>query len=214
MKQLKAILFDFDGTLADSQWYWYTLGAKVLIDRGYPVTEEDVNAYRTVPHLKAHAELCKKYGATPVLNSLQDTFRYLEPFYENEVCWKPGAREFLEAMKARGAALHIFSVTPVRLLEKALRHLGGRDYFDSLISANDLGLSKHDPEAYRYCLRTVGARPEEAAMIEDRVDNLIAAKEAGLTVYGVREECFLDREAEMREIADEYVDELPELLRC
>ena len=32
MKQLKTILFDFDGTLADSQWYWYTLGAKVLID--------------------------------------------------------------------------------------------------------------------------------------------------------------------------------------
>ena len=205
MKQGSWAIFDFDGTLVDSQWVWQTMLLRVLAERGHEIDEADVERCLDRDWLAFHAEFLEKYGeAKPLFSHYRDLHAYMEIFYRDRVLWKPGAREYLEYLKEQGVRLAIYSTTPEYLLRTALGRLEATDLFDVLISGEDRGWSKKDPESFRKCMDLLGTDTEHCVMFEDSLYSIRSAKEAGMTVYAVQERCFRHNREKICALADRF----------
>lgn len=213
MKKLKYAIFDFDGTLVDSQWCWQTMLLRAILERGHALDYDDVEPCLDVEWLSRHEELRAKYGIEePLFTDYHQFHPYIDRFYCNEVCWKPGALEYLEHLKKQGVVLVIFSTTPEYLLRHALTHLGAEDLFDVIFSGHDRGWSKSDPQSFRRCMTELNASAEECVMFEDSLYSIQSAKAAGMTVYAVKERCFRQNREKIREIADRYAQYLTDFI--
>lgn len=209
---MKCAIFDFDGTLVDSQWCWQTMLLRVLQERGYEIDEADVEISLDVDWLSRHEELCKKYGAEPLFADHREFHPYMERFYRTGVRWKPGAEEYLRHLKAKGVRLAVFSVTPRYLLRQAIATLGAEDLFDEVFSGSDRNWSKKDPQAFRNCMAEFGATPEDCVLFEDSLYSISTAKEAGMTVWAVKERCFRQNREKIRAVADRFADRLTDFI--
>jgi len=213
MMDFKYGIFDFDGTLVDSQWCWQTMLLRVLRERGVVVDEADVEISLDRDWLSRHGELREKYRMEePLFSDYREFDPYMERFYRNEVCWKPGALEYLEYLKERGVVLAIYSATPEYLLRCALEHLGQPDLFHRIFSGRDRKWSKNDPQSFRNCMEELGAAADECVLFEDSLYSIRTAKEAGMRVCGVKERCFRQNREKIRELSDRFADRLTDFI--
>ena len=68
-------------------------------------------------------------------------------------------------------------------LDADLARLGLREEFDAVINSSELGVAKPDPEVFRLACRLMDATPEECVFVDDRWENVAAAREAGLEAH-------------------------------
>ena len=206
MNKITHVIFDFDGTLADSQGYWTMLNPLILRERGYPVDDADFEKCKTAA-LPDWEYLKKKYGLTDKdCPTFQETMEYIDLFYRTENKLKPGVLEFLEYLKAKNISMAVFSATRESSVHLGLSCLGIDGYFDAVYSAGDWGTTKGHAETYRRCLDLLGAKAENCIMVEDALYSMKTAKSVGMQVYAISEPSFPEDEAEIRALADKYAE--------
>lgn len=214
MNDFKYAIFDFDGTLADSQWYWCTLMPRIFMEKGYPVTDEDVEANLDCDWLDYHNIFRERFGIKePLFHRGEELFPRVEEFYRTEVFWKPTVLEYLGELKRRGVVLSICSATREPMIRTALRHLEGEHLFDYVFSTKSIGIEKGDPRCFEYCLAQMGATVENTVLFEDALYSLRTAKSMGMRAYAVQERTNRRFEAEIRATADRFAVRMIEFLR-
>ena len=204
MRKIKYALFDFDGTLVDSQWFWNTIILHMLRDKGHPVGDEDLEFSMKTPFPVRLKTLFEKYGEDPATYTTEDAYVYVTRFYDTALFWKPGALEFLTELKRRGIQIALCSATRKEMLDVALKHLGAEDLFDHCFSVPTVGVGKDNPEYFAHCLNALGATKEDAVFFEDALYSIRTAKEFGMTVYAVHEICSITDKDAICAIADGY----------
>lgn len=209
MKPYDVALIDFDGCIADSQWFWATYIPSVLEKNGYPVTEAEKQRCLHLPYPRQTAYFKAKFGLEKLPDTdLETKFSAVEEFYTTYLTWKPTVPEFLGLLKERGIRTYVFSGTPVWLLEKGVAHLKGDALLDGLFCEGDFGLAKNNPQVFGQILSAVNGVPERAMFIDDLVENVRAAKTAGLTAFGVGDLCRRGDEELFRSFADGYAEQM------
>lgn len=207
MNGITHVIFDFDGTLADSQGYWTMLNPLILKERGYPVDDADFEKCKTAA-LPDWEYLKKKYGLSDQdCPTFDETMEYIDSFYRTEMRLKKGVLEFLEYVRGKGIPMAVFSATRESSVRLGLSCLGIDSYFDGVFSAGDWGTDKGHKETYLRCLSLLGAKPEHCIMVEDALYSIKTAKALEMTVYAVSEPCFASHEEEIRSLADRYAEE-------
>nr|WP_184080297.1 HAD family phosphatase [Nocardiopsis mwathae] len=88
----------------------------------------------------------------------------------------------LNRLAARGVRLALLSNAPSDIAG-ALRHSPVLARFDAVFFSCDLGIRKPDPEIYRHVLAELGAAPEETVFVDDREENVLAAKRLGIDAH-------------------------------
>lgn len=190
---MPAIIFDFDGVVADSEpLHHRTLAALAaerfdfeLTTRDYMlryVAYDDRDAIRQLhrdtgrpePDADALAELCKAKQAA--FDRLVET---------GEVTALPGAIELIDACVERDVPRAIASGATRQDIVQILEGFKRKDAFEIIVSADDVERSKPDPTTYRLACEKVGVAPGDAIAIEDTAAGLASAREAGLTTLGV-----------------------------
>ena len=195
MEKFQFALFDFDGTVSLIREGWQKIGELLDLD-----------------WLERHEEYCRRYGVPPLYTHYSEFFPYMDRFYQTEVFFKPGALEYLQALKAQGVTLAILSATPTELIRHGLRHLGGEDLFDYVFSTREIGISKSFPGSFEHCLKIMGATLENTVLFEDALYSIATAKGMGMTVYAVSERCSRKNRERIQAIADRYACNMTEFL--
>jgi beta-phosphoglucomutase len=192
---LRAILFDFDGTIVLSEPLHYAAFAEVLAARGIDLSErayyeryvaltdreclERVVADRRRPDLRAEL---------PAL--LAAKARSMAERYSRGVPPCPGVQSFV-AVAAGRAALAVVSGALRAEITAVLERIRLASFFDVVISAEDVRAGKPDPEGYRLALERLRARrmagllPSECLAVEDTPKGIEAARGAGLRVLAL-----------------------------
>jgi HAD superfamily hydrolase (TIGR01509 family) len=91
-----------------------------------------------------------------------------------------GLGHFLDEAKTQGIAMGIGTAAIPFNLDFVLDNLGLRDYFDVIVTANDVAVSKPDPEVYLACARALRLSPERCVVFEDAPKGVEAALNAGM----------------------------------
>lgn len=205
-------LFDLDGTLIDSNGIWENVDRVFLSRRGYSYTREyrDGMAHMIFP---LAAEFTKEYcHLSESCEDIMAEWMALAKDSYAHVALKPGARALLDALRARGERLAVFTSAVPEHCATALAVHGLAPYFEKVVYAHDLGINKSSPEAFRRAAEELGVAPEDCTLLDDSVRSCRAAKESGLHVIGVFDPVFADVESEMPDACDRFIHSLEELL--
>ena len=182
---LKALLFDLDGTLAETDSVHHPTWADLLKPHGYDVDwafyQERISG-RLNPDIVAELlpNLSEEEGRA-MIEAKEADFREravaLEPL--------PGLVDFVERGKGMGLRVALVTNAPKENVVAVLRDLRLDRAFETMILADDVGIGKPDPAPYRAALDTLGASAGEALAFEDSPSGIASSVGAGIPTVGV-----------------------------
>lgn len=206
---LKAILFDIDGTLVDSNDLHVLAWDEVFRSAGHEFDRKtlhdqvgkgaDTYVQSLLPHLpdEEQERLGEEHG------------RIYKEKYLSTARPFPAARDLLQRCKDAGYKVVLASSASGEELQHYLDLLDAEDLVDGYTSADDVGCSKPCPDIFESALQKAGVRPDEALVIGDTPYDIEAASKAGLKTIAVRSGKFPD---EALEGAIAVFDDVAELL--
>ena len=206
MKKQFAI-FDMDGTLIDSMGFWNRLADEFLARRGFPPLPPELQEESIALTMEGTANLfIRAYGLPETPEQIcAEVNGLMEEHYRTDVPLKPGAAALLERMKAAGFQMCIASSTAPALLDICLCRLGVRDYFEFLLSCEEVGEGKNRPTVYLEAARRLGGGPENTVIFVDILVAAQTAKAAGFSlcvIYDVNSDA---EQGQLKTLADCYI---------
>lgn len=208
----KTYLFDFDGTLVDSMPTFGAVMVRILDERGIAYGD-DILKIITPLGYRGTAEYFRTLGvkeSVDELIELMNTYARIE--YENNIPAKPTVAETLRRMKNRGYSLNVLTASPHIALDPCLKRLGLWELFDKVWSCDDFGTTKANPEIYRMAADRLGAEVGEVIFVDDNINAVRTAKQAGMVGVGIFDESSAEYIDEFKALADAYVISFAELL--
>lgn len=207
------VIFDFDGTLIDSMPFWDNLALSELVRHGI---EPDVALLNRLPEMTMHEVAAYQADHYPVLGTADDILAAWQnrarDAFQNELAYKPGALELVTDLNRRGKKIAIATMSQREIVELALRRHPVGSLIDTLVTFEDVGIGKHEPDIWLAITHRFGVPPSDCIVIEDACFAARTAKAAGFKVIGVADAASATAAAELKTIADLYVDSLLELI--
>ena len=186
---LKAILFDLDGTLIDSEYFHYDGWNVLLAEAGVHLTYEDwVKNYAGIP-LPANAKrLIEKYNINIAFDEMVSRREALtlESFKTKDIKLMPFVLENLEFFTEKGLTLALVTSSPRADVEAVFAKNGLKHFFKFTVTRSEVTHSKPHPESYEVCVRELGLAKEECLVFEDTLNGTKAAKAAGLVCFAIQ----------------------------
>lgn len=193
---INAVIFDFDGLLADSERLWRKAENLVFSRLGLNLTDADC---MQTTGMRVEEVVSYWYRRFPWENVAQDRVEDLLidemiTIFNRESEPKPGATSVLtfisKQQRTDGSAMPvaIASSSPCRLLEAAVLRFGWESIFQEKNSAQHEAYGKPHPAVYLATAHTLGVHPEECLAFEDSLPGLISAKAARMKCVAVPEE--------------------------
>lgn len=184
---IKAILFDLDGLLINSEPYWEKADRTLLKKYGHTLTA-DVREKLIGRGLRECAQLfIKHFNLTDSVETvIEKRHKELYKIFLKDLKLMPHAKDLIVRFKNEGYVLAL--ATGGHLKEKVkemLEKLEILDYFTEIISSYDIKRGKPYPDIYIECAKKLKVSPAECLVIEDAVNGVEAARGAGMKVIGV-----------------------------
>ena len=186
---MKAICFDMDGLLVETESLWLLGETKVMADMGVAWTIENQRHCIGGPLARVGAYMVSLAGygdPAEVVDALVQTTEEL--FHSEPLHWMPGARDLLSAATNAAIPTALVSASPRRLMNAVLEHVEqdlGSAMFTTTVSANDVTRTKPDPEPYLLACSRLGVTPDSTVVLEDSPTGVLAGMAAGCRVVAV-----------------------------
>ncbi len=186
---IAAALFDLDGVLVDTAKYHYLAWKRLADGLGFAFTPEHNERLKGVSRMRSLEILLEVGGLSFPPERREEMAAQKNAWYVemlgslSEADVLPGAREVLEALRARGikTALGSASKNTPLILDK----LGIGPLLDAVIDGNSTQRAKPDPEVFLLGARAVGVEPARCVVFEDAVAGIEAARAGGMAAVGV-----------------------------
>ncbi|MCI5955332.1 MAG: HAD family phosphatase [Lachnospiraceae bacterium] len=212
---IRAVIFDMDGTLIDTEKYYRIFWPKALAEFGYHMTDEQALSMRSLGRPFAPARLRQWFGEELDYDAVRQRRKdMMEECLDREgIRRKPGALELVQRLKADGITTAVATATDPERTAKYLRLTGLEGYFDRLISATQVKEGKPSPDIYLYACEQLGLKPEECLAVEDSPNGVLSAYRAGCKVVMVPDQTEADEETKKYLYAvAENLDEVYEII--
>ena len=189
MTVLDAVVFDFDGTIFDSETPIFRASAAALAEMGLTLTIEGWATVVGHGEDDSYRALCAAVGTPFDRSEFEARYDAQDRSWRDTLPALPGVRELVQELVAAGVPLGIASSSPASWVEHHLERLDLQHAF-SVVATRDRvdGRSKPDPASYRYAVAHLQADPSRSVAIEDSRPGITAALGAGLTVVAVPSE--------------------------
>lgn len=183
---VRALIFDFDGLLVDTEGPGFRAWTDVYETHGCSLPFDKYSAcIGTIGGFDLHAYLEEQSGKTLDRDELERTCkaRWLELMKEQPL--RPGVAACISSARSRGLKLAIASSSTRKWVARNLRKFGLFDEFDAVCTRDYVDAVKPDPALYLLALEKLGVSADEAIAFEDSPAGILAAKRAGLYCIAV-----------------------------
>ncbi len=211
-KQIKAVIFDLDGTLFDSEYYQWQGWVEPLRKLGIELTKEDYFRYGGKQGVQIEEELYRDYGINMQKGELlAQKMELLHKWFNEKVMpTMPFAKEAVEFFKNHpDYKIGLCSGGDRDEIILKLSKAGFVEYFDIITSASEVKKGKPAPDVYLLCAQNLGIDPKDCLAIEDTMYGLQSAKDAGMFCYAVPNEYSLNQDFSR---ADKILSSLKDLI--
>lgn len=183
----RAVLWDLDGTLVDSEQEHWHAWRETMAAEGLPITFEQFASTfgrRNASFLpewlgpEATAERVEQ-----VAHAKEACFRRLVE--TGHVVALPGASDWIQRLHQEGWLQAIASSAPRLNVDAMLRSAGIGSQFEVVVAAEDVHIGKPDPQVFLLAARRLGVPPERCIVVEDAVAGVEGARRAGMRCVGV-----------------------------
>ena len=181
-----AVLLDMDGTLVDTEPWWFEAERAYTERFGGTWSEDDALASVGAALIQTTRRLEEITGSGETHQQISDfLIGYLLGKYESRgLPWRPGMQELSSRLHSQGVPMALVTSSH-RPLADAVESLFPEGFFGAVISADDVSKLKPHPEPYLAAMTELGVRPEDSVAIEDSSSGLDSALASGANVIGI-----------------------------
>lgn len=184
---MKAIIFDMDGVLTDSEPLINAAAVAMFRERGLEVKPEDFLPFVGTGENRYIGGVAEKYGVgLDILAAKKRTYEIYLDLVPRQLHAFPGAQGLVEECRRAGLRIAVASSADLIKIEANLRQIGlPPEAWDAIVSAEDAAHKKPAPDLFLAAARKLGLMPADCVVIEDAVNGIAAAKAAGMRCVAV-----------------------------
>lgn len=180
------VIFDCDGVLIDSEAIFCTVDAEALTRLGHATTASEISErFAGVPHQTAWSQLSSELNLRLPENWVENLLLECDRRFHTDLAPIPGAANAITAIFERGDQACVASSTELPSLRGNLDRAGLLTFVEpNVFSVSQVKRAKPAPDVFLYAASQMGFDPSETVVIEDSVTGVLAAKRAGMRVFG------------------------------
>lgn len=189
MKNVKAILFDMDGVIFDTERVYLEEWKQVFKKYGYKMKDEIYISVMGTGRENVKKVFKEYYGDNlPIEDMYVDKDILLnEAVSENKIPLKTGAFDILSYLKDNGYKTALATSAKRDRLEIQLHLADIKDKFDAIVCIDDVGKGKPNPDIFLLAAEKIGVEPSDCMVIEDSEAGIMAAFNAGMIPVHVKD---------------------------
>ncbi len=231
LKNKKAIIFDFDGTLADTVGIWNKVDQLSIKEFCGLDIDLEIIQFDRENFINNHNDgkvyenyvifLIKKYKITKDVDYVINRRREIALDYIiNQVDYKENADKVLKRLKQLGYKLVLATTTARRTIENynmknqnLIRKAKFDDIFDYIITNDEISEKKPSPQIYQKALEILKLKKEECLVVEDSIEGILSAKRAGIEVLNIPDNYAKLSQKSIDELSDYKIKNFAEFLK-
>ncbi len=210
---MKGAIFDMDGTLVDSMHYCGEAFINKMDEENLPYPEDVLNIITPMGVKMCceymHNELGHPKTPDVIYKEIEDS---MIGEYASNIPTKPFAIEYLKKLKSQGVKMCVFSASTPRMIEASAKKWGYFDLMEFIVSCEEIGISKSNPEVFKIVAEKMGLSIEDVTVFDDNEIAVKSAKKSGAKVVAVYDKAAEEYKEEIMSIADKYIYSFEALL--
>lgn len=213
INNIKAAIFDLDGTLVDSMWVWEKIDIDYLSSKNLtvPSTLKDEISHLSFTDVALYFKTT--FNLSDSLEDILTTWNKMAfNHYSNNVKLKPGVLEYLQFLKKNDIKIGLASSNNLTLIETVLKANKIYDYFDAITTTDEAQKNKSNPDIYLLTAKKLNIQPTDCVVFEDIVAAVKGAKLANMKVIAIYDDTSKDNKDLLSELADQYIYDYKELI--
>ena len=208
---IRAVIFDMDGVLADSEPWWNEIDATLLAEHGVAYRGEyhsDVLGVSYRPAVESYQKAC---GLTASIDEMMPRRGEIAAdFFANRIGLFPRVREVLEALRDMNLRLAVATSSVSTSARPFLDRHELTPFFDVIVTGDEVKRGKPHPDIYQSAAEKLGIAAAACLVIEDALSGIAAAKAAKMRVAAIPDTRFVDPSG-YEKAADDLLGSLSEI---
>ncbi len=211
-KDIKAVIFDLDGTLVDSMWMWRDIDIEFLNKYGIEFPENLQGEIEGMSFSETAVYFKERFQLSASLEEIKEEWNQMAwDKYMNDVPLKDGALDLLRFLKENRIMAGIATSNSRELVDLVISKLKVAEYFESIRTSCEVEKGKPSPDIYHLVARDLNVNPKSCLVFEDVIQGVMAGKNAGMRVCAVYDSYSLEDTKKKQELADYYIETFEEL---
>ena len=211
--EIKAVIFDMDGTLVDSTGLWHEIDKAFFRKRGMEIPNDYAQKIVHLGLKQAAIFTKEEYGIKETPQEIMDEWHQMSlDMYRNDVQLKEGVVELLEFFKKNNVPMAIATANDEQLYMPCVERLRIGKYFDFIADVNNVKEGKQSARIYEYLAEKMSAKKENTMVIEDMPTCIKTAFNNGFITVAVHDNASAQFEEQKRKYSHLYINNFFELI--
>lgn len=209
----KGAIFDLDGTLIDSMDAWEKIDREFLKRRNISIPPDYIEKINSMSFKKVAEYTIERFNLKESAEELIKEWNEMAIYeYSNNIKLKPYVKEYLKKLKDNNIKIGLATSSPRILYEPVLKNNHIYDYFDIMVSSEDVKRDKNYPDIYLLVAEKLGLNLQECIGFEDILVAVNTMKKANIKTIGVYDKYSDYDIEEIKKVSDKFIYSFNELI--
>ena len=214
LNDIKAAIFDLDGTLIDSMWVWQQIDIDYLASKNLKVPDTLKDEISHLSFTQVAFYFKDRFNIDDDIDTILTTWNKMAfNYYSNNVKLKPGVIDYLKYLKNKNIKIGLASSSNLLLIEAVLKSNGIYEYFDAITTTDETKKSKSSPDVYLLAANKLNIPPKNCVVFEDILEAVKGAKLANMAVIAIYDDSSADKKDILSKLADKYIYDYNEMIQ-